>query len=135
MPTEFKTVWIFVTIEVLLFSYSVGIFGYELSIDGPEGKEYRNMLPLHTLATLLIIYLAVDHRRLAKGYFIAFLIVLLLDLRTLARVVKDLTRVNLTAWILNLSSAVLNICSISIILIWYVFIMVKNGERIKYMHF
>ena len=130
-----KAVYIFVTIEVLLFIFTTAVYIHDLTIAGPEGKEYRGVWHYHTLVTLMLIYMAIDHRNLAKGYILAFGIMLVIDVLRALNVTLYLTRVNMTAWTLDMITAWLNVVSVTTIFIWYGYIVWKNGNKVKYIHF
>lgn len=130
-----KAIWIFVYIEVALFVFTSCVTVYNLTIPGPEGREYRGQQRFHLVVTFILFYLVVDHRRLAKGYVVVFLCVFVLDVLQAVDCTLYLSRSNKTAYVLDLVSGWGNVASISAITVWYCYVVVKNGEKLKYVHF
>lgn len=128
---------ILVTLEVLLFCFETAVNIYELTLSDPSGHDYRSMQFYHTLVTLILIYLALDHRRMAKGYVIAFIFVVVIDTLRAVRTTLYLTQENRTAWILNMISAYLHVSMASIITAWYIWsvcrFLEKNDQK-EYYH-
>lgn len=130
-----KAIWVFVYMELALFAFTSCVSVYNLTIPGPEGAEYRNQQRYHLVVTFILLYLAMDHRRLAKGYVVVFLCVIVLDLLQAIECTLYLSKVNMPAYVLDLISGWANVVSISIITVWYCYVVVKNGDRLKYVHF
>lgn len=130
-----KAIKIFVGIEVAIFLFTAIVSMYNLSLDGPLGKEYRSMQQFHLVVTFILIYLAVDHRRLAKGYMVVFLIVWVLDVIQALECTLYLSRSNKLAFALDLASSWANVGSISAISVWYCYVVVKNGKKLQYVHY
>lgn len=127
-----KAVWYLVSMEVAIFCFTIGVSIYQLTLNTPEGKELRAMQRFHTLVTLILIYMAVDHRSYARGYIAAFVIVLVTDLLTAMEFqlyMGNVKAIHMKGYVLESVSLWLNVASTIIVIIWYVYEVFISGKK------
>lgn len=125
-----KSVWYVLAMEVAVFAFEMAVYIYTLTLGhGDDPDTYRSTRFYRTIITLFLILLAVDGRRLFKGYIVLFILLLVAGIIKGIDATLFLPKSNMTAYILTLISAWAHVGSDLIILCWYKWLLGKQKKK------